>query len=347
MSQLTLYGNPALHDFLHTAAATKKVPQALLIEGAKGLGKKTFAGEIARVLFCQGDGLPSCGCSACVKLARNSHPDLFYIAEEKDGDAGVLVPRPISAESVMKQLSVSTIRKISAHAPILPNEAPSKLYAVDCTFGISKEAQNAFLKILEEPPAFVQFILLSNSRSDLLDTILSRVQVLPVLPLNRADFFLAAQARELNEGAAEGLFLLSEGNFGEALSLSEPMDDPMVVLSLDFFQGFVSGKAWEILLLMEQFSDFAGKDRQKLYNLFAFLRKMCYLSFAAATLDTRQFPPFCGAALEALAAWGPSKIGALLAVIETAMEQIDANVTFPACLTAFSAGLHTIFAYDA
>ena len=343
MDEAALYGNPALHGFLRSAAVTRRVPQSLLVEGAVGLGKKTFCRAVSKLLFCKEEALAHCGCTACLKLKRNSHPDVFYIAEEKGSDAGkLLLPRPIIG-GAEKAISVSTIRKLSAHAPILPNEANCKLYVIDCTSGITKEAQNAFLKLLEEPPTFVQFILLAVDKSDLLDTILSRVQVLSVAPLGHEDFLAAAKAHGLERELAEGLFLLCEGNLGQALSLSAPLEDPVISLCLEFLQALVAGDAWETALLMEKFAGFAGKDRLKLYNLVAFLCKMCYLSFAAALKGNRAFPSFCEDTLSALSLRGPDKIKGLIAQVETLMTQIKANVTLTSALTAFHAGLHTTF----
>ncbi len=121
------------------------------------------ARELAMELLCSGEGKRPCGvCRDCRKVRENIHPDLITIErEKKDGKL-----RP--------ELYVSQIRAVSADAPVLPNEAGRKVYLFPEADRMNVPAQNALLKLLEEPPAHVAFILCAENPETLLETIRSR-----------------------------------------------------------------------------------------------------------------------------------------------------------------------------
>lgn len=146
---------------LDTMFAQKRVPQALIIEG--DYAKTT---ELARVLatglVCQSQDNKPCGtCSSCIKAHAGSHPDI-YLAE------GGLTPR---------SFKVDAIRAIRSDAYIQSQEGGCKVYLLFRAENMSVEAQNALLKVLEEPPAETVFILTCLTANRLLQTIRSRSQI--------------------------------------------------------------------------------------------------------------------------------------------------------------------------
>ena len=132
-----------------------RFPHALLLEGEAGSGRKTLAKIIARAAVCRGEGERPCG--ACDACRKSEHPDVMLYG----GESGV-------------PLSVDAVRAIRQQAYILPNEAAYRVMILADAQTMSTQAQNALLKILEEPPRRVIFILTCENRTQMLETIRSR-----------------------------------------------------------------------------------------------------------------------------------------------------------------------------
>ena len=134
------------------ALASGRFPHALIIEGASPEERMALALKTAKALVCSDkDEIPCGRCSACIKAAAKSHPDIpVYSVEDK--------PRAFKVD-------------------IVPNEADRKAFILENAHTMGPEGQNALLKILEEPPAYVVFILLCPSSTGFLPTVLSRATV--------------------------------------------------------------------------------------------------------------------------------------------------------------------------
>ncbi len=225
-----MLGNERLISQLKTAAAEDRFAHAYLLVGAVGSGKKTLAGIMSNSFLCPDGG---CGnCSACRKLEMGVHPDLIEVRGVNKNGA----------------YSVDQIRELRKDALIYPNEGRKKIYILHEVEKMRQEAQDAFLKILEEPPAFVVFILLCNDESRLLATVLSRViRLAPELPENRVTL---AWLKE-QTGAADGLLQtalgVAGGNPGQALSLvSEGTLENRLQLCERFCKTLLVGTPYEL-----------------------------------------------------------------------------------------------------
>ena len=119
-----------------------------------------FASTIAMAVVCSARGTPRpCrSCIHCDKAARNIHPDITVVGKLEDK----LI------------VSVDQIRELKKDVYIVPNEAEQKAYIVNDADAMNLNAQNAFLQILEEPPAHAVFILCTNNPDALLPTVCSR-----------------------------------------------------------------------------------------------------------------------------------------------------------------------------
>ncbi len=143
-------------------------PHALLIEGPIGSGRKTFAGLIAQAAVCTGSGEKPCGvCAACRKTAAGIHPDVELIS----GSGGA------------RSFHIDTVRDLCKRAILMPNEAHRRVMILTDVQTMTAAAQNALLKILEEPPSHLLFILTCENRAQLLATIRSRVMCLTMSPV--------------------------------------------------------------------------------------------------------------------------------------------------------------------
>lgn len=138
-----------------------KLSHAILIDGGTQEQRLQIARETAKALVCRGTNPPCDTCSDCVKANARSHPDILVY----------------SGGATVGSFKVDTVREIRQTASILPNEADRKVFILENVESMAAGAQNALLKILEEPPHYICFILTCSSHSAMLDTILSRVTV--------------------------------------------------------------------------------------------------------------------------------------------------------------------------
>lgn len=155
-------GNEGIKKNLSLAFDERRFPHAVLLEGSAGSGTDLLSEILAKAAVCLSETVQPCGqCAGCLKAASGSHPDILTL----DGDKN---PRAFP---------VDTIREIRSGAYIRPNEAPRKVYRLLGIQNMAEPSQNALLKILEEPPKNVWFLLTAVSASALLPTIRSRVQI--------------------------------------------------------------------------------------------------------------------------------------------------------------------------
>lgn len=155
--------NIPIEKSIGTALASGRLPHAIIIEGGSAKNRMELGKKIAAALVCSAGGLdvPCGSCPNCVKSSSDSHADvLVYSVEDK--------PRAFK---------VDIVRDIRNNAYIIPNEADKKVFILENAHTMGVESQNAILKILEEPPSFVSFVMLCASKSVFLPTVLSRATV--------------------------------------------------------------------------------------------------------------------------------------------------------------------------
>ncbi len=145
-----------------------RMPQALLISGETGIGKRTLAGQLAAALLCSGDGSKPCGtCRNCKKMRDGSHPDFYEIKKPPQKNS-------ISIEQLRDVLDVlSRYAFQGGNRVILCSEAEA----------MTQNAQNCILKSLEEAAQNTYFILVTGAENALLPTIRSRCRILRMSPL--------------------------------------------------------------------------------------------------------------------------------------------------------------------
>ncbi len=164
-------GNERIKERLTSAAAHGALPQFILIAGPRGSGKKTLARILAAAMECTGTGERPCGvCHACRKVFSGVHPDVITVTDAR------------------KYYAVDTIRAACAEVYLRPNEGARKIYLFPQAFDPTRhEAQNALLKITEEPPSYGAFLILAENAERMLATVRSRATVLTLSPLPEAE----------------------------------------------------------------------------------------------------------------------------------------------------------------
>ncbi len=197
------YSNEKAKQTLVNFTTDGRLPHALLLEGEAGLGKTHFARLIACAAFCKG-AEKFCGtCRSCRLIMEDSHPDV----------------RVISPDTPEKPYSVSALRELILSCYVLPNDGEKKIYILRNIHEMSEQAQNTLLKIIEEPPAHVIFVLTCQSRARILPTILSRVIALTLSPVSEKLCTKALMERSPNADEENCLQLARQcgGNIGRAL----------------------------------------------------------------------------------------------------------------------------------
>lgn len=145
--------------FLEHRLHTREFPQTVLLEGGGEEARCALARFLANALVCTGENARPCGvCRACRKCSSGNHPDVQCFGPEKKN--GIF--------------KVETCRAIRQDAFVLPNDGDTKVYILENCQSMNDSSENALLKILEEPPAGVYFLLTCPSGSAMLPTVRSR-----------------------------------------------------------------------------------------------------------------------------------------------------------------------------
>ncbi len=143
------------------ALKSGKLSHAIILEGSDDDTRFKAAKEIAAALMCHGESSPCGVCSHCVKCEKLIHPDLHILEKE--------------ADSTM--IKVDAVRKLKSKTQLFPNEGKKSIFIIRQANLMNPQAQNALLKIFEEPAPHLCFILTCPSKSEFLDTIISRATV--------------------------------------------------------------------------------------------------------------------------------------------------------------------------
>ena len=171
---MTFYGNNNTVSMLTRFIDRQELPQSVLLTGPTGVGKTTLALQLSMYLLCKdrADGAACGRCISCVRIQSNEHPEVAII--DPDGDLTKiwqLWTRTGHAPGALDSLS---------YRPVLGNW---RVVIITAAHTFNDESANSILKVLEEPPTYVQFFLCSTSQSAVLPTITSRCFSVPVPPL--------------------------------------------------------------------------------------------------------------------------------------------------------------------
>jgi DNA polymerase III delta' subunit len=210
-----LIGNEETKARLGRAIESGVLPHAFLIGGPSGSGKSTLAIEIAAALNCRekhsSSPLPCGKCNNCHRIYEGNFPDVKILTKKKD----------------KATLGVEAVKDFREDMFLSSTESENKIYIIDDAECMTPEAQNALLKVLEEPPKSVSIILLAKECDRILTTIKSRAQYIPMSRFDDGE--LAKQL--LNESADAraikaadptkfmGLVMSADGRLGLAKNL--------------------------------------------------------------------------------------------------------------------------------
>lgn len=228
-----------------------RLPHTILLEGEDGCGKTTFAKMIAAAVLCQQEraNRPCGACRNCRLILSDTHPDVEIVSSDNKANA----------------FHIDQIREIRSTAYIRPNDGKYKVYILRNIHNMTEQAQNALLKIIEEPPAQVVFIMTCNNRARILQTILSRAAVIPISVCTSQECAKALETladasvtAEQREEAAH----LSQGNIGKALELLRDEKKLQLACSARHAAEIIcAGQEFELLCCLQEYT--GNKKREE------------------------------------------------------------------------------------
>lgn len=205
-----IVGQPQLKNQLQNSLENNKLSHAYIICGENRSGKEFIAKIFAQAIQCEKGGKePCCECHSCKQAMSMNHPDIIYVQHEKPGSIGVDDVR----------------RGINESVQVKPYSSPYKIYIVQEAEKLTVQAQNALLKTIEEPPAYVIVMLLTSSMDMMIPTIVSRCVTLTLKPVSDEDMrkYLMRDLK-IPDYRAEICIAFARGNVGRAKALASSED---------------------------------------------------------------------------------------------------------------------------
>ena len=225
MTAPRLIGHAEALGWVRRAIASDRLAHAYLITGPRGVGRRTFAIEIAKTLNCLApdpEARPDHTCQACRLIERNIHPDVRVVRRAPERRMIAMRASPASPQRDY----ADNVEFIQADAQLRPAIGRKKVYLILNAEELAPDAADRLLKTLEEPPSFVHFLLTAVERGAVQPTIVSRCQEIRLRPVPRAELAAALVSGGMDADQAEQLAALAGGRQGWAVAAAR---DPSVL----------------------------------------------------------------------------------------------------------------------
>ena len=241
---MTLYGKKAPAQLIRTMAARDRLPHAMLLYGEEGAGRRTLARYAAMAALCTGQDAPCGQCLSCRKILEGIHPDVMEV--EHSGK--------------LQGFSVDTVRRICRDAIVAPNDSARKVYLFTDCDRMDVRAQNTLLKLTEEPPPHVLLLFTARHRHALLETMRSRMVLVPVGLCTQEETRAALTRAGFDAPQADAAYEACGGNIGRCLRwLRDPAMQEMTANAARLTLSLARREPYEILRLLSLYEH----DRQQ------------------------------------------------------------------------------------
>lgn len=195
-----ILGNEENKKALENNIKKNNLLHSYMFVGMAGIGKLLFAKEFAKAILCNSNEKPCNKCEACIAFEGNNNPDVTIIDE---------IDKSIKTEKI-KEMVKGVYEK--------PLNSTKKIYIINDSEKMTKEAQNSLLKTLEEPPEYVVIILITENENLLLNTIKSRCTKIKFNGLNKNEIKQILKEKRKIENVSENVLDLAQGSIKTALS---------------------------------------------------------------------------------------------------------------------------------
>lgn len=310
MDYNSIIGHRIAIESLKRAVENGNESHFYIFEGDDGLGKRTIAKVFAKTLLCKEKNNEPCQiCSSCRKFDSGNHPDFMEIFPEK---------------GLIKKGVIDQVIRSMAMAPF---ESEKKVIVIDQAHMMNKEAQNAFLKTLEEPPGYMHIIFITSSAKNLLQTIRSRGQNVKFYPISKEDIVKFLLERDVDMEMANFLSEFTKGSIGKAIRISESEDFFNTrEWVLELIDSLVKGEKWKVFATMDRFTE--NKDNiQEILEIFLFWFRdlILYKTFQDSDLIINRDKKIL---LREQSFLDFEKINDIIEKIVKTMEDVQTNVNF-------------------
>ncbi len=221
MAWQKILGHDAVVAQFRAALERGRLASTFLFVGPPGVGKRTFALQLAQGLLCDTVAphhLEPCGrCPACTQIAAGSHPDVEVVSRPADK---AIIPVELFIGDREHRMRAGLCYNIS----LKPFSGKRRIAIIDDADYVNQEGANSLLKTLEEPPPGAMIILLSSSEQRQLPTIRSRSQVIRFQPLSTSEVETILLQQNLVETQTEATRAAasSEGSVERGIAVSDP-----------------------------------------------------------------------------------------------------------------------------
>jgi DNA polymerase-3 subunit delta' len=302
-------GQQAVKQRLINTVKDNRVSHAQLFLGPEGSGSLALAVAYAQYLSCENrEPDDSCGiCASCRKYQKLVHPDLHFsypfFAKDKNDTAltfieqwrEALTANPylsldtwrsyLDAENKQANINIAECHQIIKKLSFKPFESEYKILILWLPEYLDKEG-NSLLKIIEEPQPNTLFLLVAQNQDQILNTILSRTQLvkIPALTYDEIKEELIQNQHQTEFAAAE-IAYLSNGNLAEALSMLQQENKSYHTLFVQWLRLCFGNKGSEVMDFVEQAAKM-GRENQKNFLRYgiSFIRECCLLMAGAGNL---------------------------------------------------------------
>ncbi|MBR4306049.1 MAG: hypothetical protein IKT78_04315 [Ruminiclostridium sp.] len=252
MAQLTLFGKQNEAARLRALRADRRIPHAIMLTGAKGMGKKFFARWCAMLMLCENENAPCMECRSCHKILNDDHPDVIYAKGEK-----------YTADSVREIVNKSTL---------YPNDADIRIVIFEDCDEMNEVQQNILLKAIEEPSSHNRYIFTCENTSLILSTIISRVVSIPLSEMTAEECRACLVNKGISETAAAEHIKMLGTNPGKILSvIADKKQIALYESAARIAEYIANGNEYETARELALYS-----DREEIFSiLYAVYEKVC------------------------------------------------------------------------
>lgn len=243
-----LIGNEEVKRILKQTIESQKVLHSYLFLGKSGIGRFHFAKEFAKMILCmQQENSPCSHCKSCIEFDSENHPDFQVI--RPDGNA----------------IKIEQIRQMSAKVIEKPIIAEKKVYLIDQSDKMTKEAQNCLLKTLEEPPSYIVILLIAENESLILNTIKSRCTKVNFKPIPDKELENYLEQECQMGPVTESQLQMYGGSIGKALALKDKIEDYKVIEKI-----FASMPSKDLVEILNQKSELT-KNKEEIFEVLDYI----------------------------------------------------------------------------